>query len=452
MYISDWADGQQPKRGRGRIYRVIPESGVERPAPAPQNPPVNYWITQLDSESYSERVDAQSAIERLGSEGLKAVNKALAEGKLGVRARLHAVWITARFSDGALLSLFGFAQNDADPRVRVQAIKAMADLSDPVLVKHRLDAGKGNVARARQIAANSKDADPRVVLEILLALGRLRWPGAVDWLWQTLNNLDSAQEHAAMQMLRRSSNWPAVLRLLDGPPLLRSLALRTAARQYEPVLVDGLLERLRTEKDAKRLEDYADLLTRVAMKPAPWVYWGYSPRARPANNVVWARTEVIETALNAMLAEGDRPVRLAVVKCMQRDKVPIQVETLVQWLQREREPATVALLLDLCRAQPAVQVREVLAGVVGDKEYTSANRLTALALLSGGLDAANEGRLLNLAATVEDGPVRAELLQSEQTAQAAIGIVTIGQVDFAGSSSTRCRRRGVGRIAGGCSR
>ena len=31
LIVSDWADGQRPKRGRGRIYRVIPESGVKRP-------------------------------------------------------------------------------------------------------------------------------------------------------------------------------------------------------------------------------------------------------------------------------------------------------------------------------------------------------------------------------------------------------------------------------------
>ncbi len=54
--------------------------------------------------------------------------------------------------------------------------------------------------------------------------------------------------HAAMQALRRSDNWPAVVRLLDAPtsdPLREPLPLRAVAERYEPEVVDGLIERLR---------------------------------------------------------------------------------------------------------------------------------------------------------------------------------------------------------------
>ena len=53
------------------------------------------------------------------------------------------------------------------------------------------------------------------MLEIIVALGRLRWAGAPAWLAQILVDPDAPLAHAAMQTLRRSGNWPAVLELLD---------------------------------------------------------------------------------------------------------------------------------------------------------------------------------------------------------------------------------------------
>src|SRR5207253_8700379 len=66
LFVSDWADGQRPKRGRGRIYRItsteMPKA-IEKPA------------TGLDSESYSERVDAQLTLEKQGATGRNVVRR-----------------------------------------------------------------------------------------------------------------------------------------------------------------------------------------------------------------------------------------------------------------------------------------------------------------------------------------------------------------------------------------
>src|SRR5206468_317849 len=121
---------------------------AEKPAPG------------LDSESYSERVDAQLALEKQGAAGLKAVRQLLTDGKLGPRGRSHAVWLLAR-GDAAIEELFTFARSDPEPAVRVQAVRAVADLADPVLVKHRLDAGTGDVAIVRRLAALGEGADAR---------------------------------------------------------------------------------------------------------------------------------------------------------------------------------------------------------------------------------------------------------------------------------------------------
>src|SRR5262249_51484475 len=51
LIVADWADGQQPKRGRGRIYRITAVDGGTKPvAPRPRPPgaDVEAWLPRLD--------------------------------------------------------------------------------------------------------------------------------------------------------------------------------------------------------------------------------------------------------------------------------------------------------------------------------------------------------------------------------------------------------------------
>ncbi|HKB01709.1 MAG TPA: HEAT repeat domain-containing protein, partial [Gemmataceae bacterium] len=402
LFVSDWADGQRPKRGRGRIYRITP---TEMPKATEKR------LTGLDSESYAERVDAQLALEQQGPTGLKAVRRMLADGKLGPRARSHAVCLLAR--DGAIEELFKLAESDPEPAVRVQAVRAIADLADPVLAKHRLDAGPGDEAVARRLAALGEGADARLQREVVVALGRLRWAETPDWLAKHLAKPDAPLAHAAMQAIRSAGNWPAVLKLLDRPTgdPVRDIALRAVAGQYDGPLVDGLIARLKAEPDVSRRQAYADALTRVHRKPGPWVYWGYRPGPRPANAVDWDRTAAIATALGRTLADPDRAVRLAVLQRMQREKVPARSETLTRWLGEERGEEAVGAILDSLRDARPADTRTALEAVIREKGYGTSNRLRALSLFAGGLDAEGAKWLLDLARSLEDGPVLADVLR-----------------------------------------
>src|SRR4029079_13636928 len=99
---------------------------------------------QLNSESYAARCEAQAVLEREGEESLA---ESLIGERLGARARLHAVWALAHLRGwGAIDHLLHVAANDSQPGVRVQAIRAIADMADPVLAQHRLDAYAGKRA------------------------------------------------------------------------------------------------------------------------------------------------------------------------------------------------------------------------------------------------------------------------------------------------------------------
>jgi putative membrane-bound dehydrogenase-like protein len=410
LLVADWADGQRPRRGRGRIYRIHYAGKEGKPVPskpAPEGLPG--CLAQLDSTSLADREEAQSALERLGPDGRAAVRKALKDGQLGLLARLHAVWILARDGGAATMEdLFALARSDAEPRVQAQAVRALADRCDPLLIQHRLDAGPGDADVAKRLAGLAP-RDPRVMLEVVVALGRLRWSETPAWLQAHLKAPDAALAHAAMQALRGSRNWPALLKLLDGPDTepMRAIAVRALSERTELSVVDGLLERLKNDPVPARRRQYADMLTRVARKPGPYVYWGFRPAPRTPNSVAWERTEAIAAALDRMLADPDRATRLAVLQHMRREKIAVRLATVSPWLREEREPARVAVLLEALRDQPAAPARDLLLAVVQDRAHRADNRLTALAIVVQGLDAQSEGKVLDLAEVAEDGPVLA---------------------------------------------
>jgi putative membrane-bound dehydrogenase-like protein len=415
LVVADWGDGQRPKRGRGRIYRIA----FDRPAPA-GDPEIIAGsrspraIAALDSPRATERQRAQEALIDSGEQGATAVREALAGHRLGVQGRIHAVWVLARRGGpGAIAELLDMARTDPEPRVQVQAIRAIADLSDPVLESHRLEPAPGDAALAARLAALAPGKDARVVLEVVIAVGRLRWAGAASWLLTALSDPDPAQEHAAMQTLRRAQTWRSVLKLLDEPDAapIRRIALHALADRYETEVVDGLIARLQHEPDPQRRQEYADLLTRVAHKPGPAPYWGYRPAPRPASTLEWERTDAVVEALDRTLADPDQRVRLAILQRMEREQVATRMRTLASWLRTESDPDAVAAIVTALRRHPADQPRPLLEALIADPEHTLANRLMALELWASGLDGATRGRLLTLAGLLADGPVLAALLR-----------------------------------------
>jgi putative membrane-bound dehydrogenase-like protein len=460
LFISDWADGQRPRRGRGRIYRVRYVGKVPGPELMPfpdrPNPTLPQLVGALNSGSYFRRWRSQEALEARGKEGVAAAlegwnNQKPVNERLESLGKLHAVWVIAKAGGAdAVDRLLTVAASDPSPRVQAQALRAVADLTDPVLLKHRLDAGKGDEVVARRIAEfadNPAGRAPMVQLEAVIALGRLRWPEAPAFLRKSLTKPDAALAHAAMWTLRRAGNWPAVLKLLDEPAdaPIRAIALRALAEQYEAAAVDGLLQRLKQEADAARRAEYADLLTRVYKKPAPWVYWGFRPPPRPANSVAWPKTDAIAAALDGALASFDPARRTALLRLMVREKVPVVTATLAKCLHDERDADRVAVLLAALAERPADEAMPEFERVVRDSKQAVANRLAAAAPFLRGLKPEEDKRLLAVAEAVEDGPVLAELLRAAglRKAQAAVPML----LAKATSTSAEVRMRAVEALA-----
>jgi putative membrane-bound dehydrogenase-like protein len=414
LMISDWADGQTTGRGRARIYHVRyvgQRPGGDEAAAAPHSSDAQ--ITALDAPGYHARFAAQRRIEAAGDAGLVRLREALDRDVLKARGRDHAVWALSHLAGPqALDELFALLEGDPAAAVRVQAVRAIADLTDPILVQHRLDAVDGDPEWATRLAAAWADQPASVRLELMIALGRLRWRGLPEWLAENLAEPDVFLAHAAMQSLRQSRNWPAVAALLDRPMQdgVRTVALRALAEQYETSAVDGLIERLAGEPDAHRRRESLDLLIRVRKRPGPWTYWGYRPAPRPANTVAWERTESIQTAVGqalARLAGADRPQVLA---RMHREEMPVPVTVLRGWLREPQPPEALSATLAALAEHPLAEVGRDLSAVISSDRIPVASRIEAVSLLAAGDGNQAASPLAELARSVEDGPVLVAVL------------------------------------------
>ena len=426
LYISDWADGQRPKRGRARIYRVVP-----RKAPAarsandkqPEAPSVQTLFARLRSTSRHLREASAAELLRLPRKRWQAPLQfvlRLGKDQSGpdrVRARMHLVWLLAAGGEKAVDELLEVAGQDSSTRVRVQAVRAVADLVDPVLVGNMLDSGPGDSAIAGRLAdlvGSKAEASAEVHREVIVALGRLKWPGLPKWLaGHKPTTLDAVRLHAGQQALRRVANWPETLKLLDLPSAhpARAMALRAVADRYDETVVEWLIEKLKSDPRPQRRREYAEWLTRVWRKPAAWKYWGYRPAPRPVNPADWEQTTAIATALGGLLRDKDRRVRVTVLRTMRRQGVPIASAVLSEWLASERDDKAVGELLEAMKAEVSDASTSALLGVVSAAAYSPANRLSALAVLDQRFKGAAGSRLVTLGGKLEQGPVLAELLE-----------------------------------------
>ena len=406
LLISDWCDDQRPKRARGRIYRIS-HVHAEQSEPGDTQP-----LKRLNSPSYHERVAAQLTLKAKGEQGSIQIKDANHSKQLNRIGRLHGVWVIAQSgSDTAIDDLFDIAKLDPEPSVRAQAVRAIGDLTDPVLRDNRFDSGRGDNHIAQRVAGLTKASDPQVMIETLIVLGRLRWPRAPGWIKEHLVDTDPALDHAATQTLRQSWNWPGVLDLLDGPPRFRKLALHAIAEQRIGYLATQLIERLQTSDNPQHRREYADLLTRIVREKKPWTYWGFRPDLRPAASINWKKTPEVVTALNNSLADPDLGVRSFVLRRMRRENVKPNLSRLATWLREESDGQRVADICESLKAEDTDKTRPLLTELVLRSKLPQANRLEALAAIINGRKLDNRAELIELARKLEEGTVLATLLR-----------------------------------------
>ncbi|MBC8291305.1 MAG: HEAT repeat domain-containing protein, partial [Planctomycetes bacterium] len=411
LLISDWCDGQRPKRGRGRIYRITHTSAKkpERNGTLDISEASVDLVRLLDSPSYHTRVAVQLMLSEFGEKVIQIAEAAWKANRLGPAAKMHVAWLIAQSGQkepsqkAALETLLVLAESETDAAaVKRQLIRAIGDLVDPVLVEGKLNAGRGDVEIAERIAKLGENADPRVLLEVLTVLRRLRWCDTPEWIAEHLVGDDPALNHAAQQALRNADNWIGVVKLLDESPRLRRLALQAMAEQRVAYLATQLIERLQEDVDPQRRIEASDALSRIVRKLPEWEYWGFRPALRKPATVSWEKTDAIVAALNKSLADQEFDVRAASLKRMRREGVAVEFGRLSSWLPHESDPHRASAILDALADHDADKVRQLLVGVIQDGGVPEAARLQAFSTLAGKLPADQSALIRLLGMSVEN--------------------------------------------------
>ncbi|HEY2155424.1 MAG TPA: PVC-type heme-binding CxxCH protein, partial [Isosphaeraceae bacterium] len=359
LYIADWGmGGWGTKTDKvGRVYALTYEGNVETKPRGKDSDPIAAQIKALAHPAFTERMRAQAALIKRGREALEPVTRALRSPTVDPVSGRHLVWTydalagASPAAEGVLSSCLHSQHAD----IRAQAARALG-------------------LRASKLAADTlrgtatRDSDPAVRLQAIIALGRIGDPVKAFSLLPTLADPDPYLAFATRVVLRRVGRWQMMSPGLDDPKVRHGL-LAAMEGQYNLEAV-GLLDRF--IRDHKRpADERAKALSYLAQahhKTPPWdgSWWGTRPTQGkpPAKSVAWEGTPAVLGTVRAALGDDDAPVRLAAVSAVKEAN------------DREALPK----LRERFAAEPDEKVRREIAAVFGAMDDKAALPLLISAL------------------------------------------------------------------------
>ena len=223
------------------------------------------------------------------------------------------------------------------------------------------------------------DPNPRVVVQAIIALGRLNDPLVVDALLPlieagVLASIDPGQPlsaavipHLAVQAAVRLGGTARCLAALEGPHW--QAALRVMRYQYDSQVVQGLSQRLNAERDLERRNQILLTLIRLYQRETPYdgSWWGIRPDTTGPfyDPQVWAESETIERIIRQSLLTADAETQTRLLAELRRHQVP--------WSDLPDAPATDGPATDPI-VVPLVDRNNPLQ--IGNLEYGAASQQT----------------------------------------------------------------------------
>lgn len=302
MYITSWRGGSFAYEGPniGFVARVT--AGENRP-------PVRDFVSVTDQElvgrlasgSHVMRLAVQQEMLRRGAtpalgEGLTSL--AISDQSLPVR--VAAIFTLKQLA--AVESTHVLVELTKDAKVREFALRALAD---------RKTQAAG--VPVEPFLAGLNDADPRVRLQAINGLVRLNKTETASFILSLTDDKDHVVAHIATRGLIVMHAEDACLAALDhaeSPTFNR--ALNVLKWFHDPKVVDAIIGRLANEKDSAIRQSLLTVLCRLYFTEDEWdgKWWG----TRPTNNgpyfkwVKWSESDKIGRLLTNALATADVPM------------------------------------------------------------------------------------------------------------------------------------------------
>jgi putative membrane-bound dehydrogenase-like protein len=224
-------------RGRGRIWRIVPEGFQQPRKPSLRKAPIEELVRHLDEVNVWWRLTAQRLlVERKDAAATEPLKKLVGHAK-SPQGRVHALW-TLHALNALEDGLIEQALKDPEPRIRIQGLR----LSEEHVAK--------SAALRTGVLALADDPAPEVRFQAAFTLGEIEDPAAVAALgriarqdvsdpWTQIAVLSSSGRTAASLLvsLARSEHFSDAA---GARQLLNRLANLVGARAQESELVQSL--------------------------------------------------------------------------------------------------------------------------------------------------------------------------------------------------------------------
>jgi len=234
---------------------------------------------------------------------------------------------------------FAFKHDSSDRDAREFAIKAMADVPR----------GEAKVD-SKEVEAHAADPDPRVRLQVAIALGRLGQAQAAPSVLPLTVDADPLVAHAAVKALVALDAVDACLKALDDPKLAPG-ASRALQALHESRVVAGLIRKSEGPKDSPARKPALKALCRLYFREAPYEgkWWTTRPDTSGPyyNAVTWEGSEPVGRALRAALKQADDATARWLLAEILRNKLDFEETTALALKFAGQDPAIRSAIVDL---------------------------------------------------------------------------------------------------------
>ena len=302
----------------GYIVRVTPKDYQPRPLPDFEKMSDLELVAALESPSHIRTLAAQRAL--LRREEKEETTEALV-ALVGSKEKDLAARVAA---------LFAMSQRGLDPDESIGVLTKLVGLADesdniaPFAVRAFGDLGlKKNERLARDFVGWGLELnDPHRKVESMIAAARQNLTISAVAITSALDDPDPIVAHTAFQALAKLNAHEAAFAALDSGKKGAAFALM---RMHDPVVVDGLISRLQSEKRPEVRQLVLAALCRLYQREAEWKgdSWGTRPDTRGPyyQPETWEQSERILIALKSALDAAEAGEAAFIVKEMSRNRI-----------------------------------------------------------------------------------------------------------------------------------
>ena len=378
IFISSWRGAEYTYAGPkvGYVIRVTATGRAGPPVPNFKTASEAQLVNHLTSGSQVVRLAAQREILRRGSApGAATSLEALARADGPLAPRVAAIFTLEQLI--GIKSIPRLVNLGTDPVIREFTLRALAD--------RREDAA--NVP-ARPFVDALYDENPRVRLQAIVSLGRLKKFEAAAAIVERTADLDPLIGHVAVKALVALNAADACLAALDpASPKLAPGAARALQAMHTSEAAFGLIKKLEESPDANVRRLAFQALCRLDHREADYKgdWWTTRPDTSGPyyKPVAWEQTKTIERALGDALKKADSPTASALLVELIRNKVELEGASVVDVDLGGLEPSARAAVIDILVVRKALPERAThfLEGVAASDTAAPALRAKALKAL-----------------------------------------------------------------------